>query len=115
MQQVEEPSTKLLEQIRGGVQIFEPRARSSRELLKFQELAASLLALEREGLIGKCIVEEAEIAGQQYINSVCVFQGLTPRGEQVLKELESEHTLAPMTAEGPPIDNTDEPACPAPR
>ena len=79
-------SKKLLVQVRDGVTIFEPAARSSRELLQFQEAAGRLMALERAGLIGRCVVEEAEIAGQRYFNAVCVFQGITPAGERLLEE-----------------------------
>ncbi len=53
-----EQARDLLKMISDGVIIFEPRARSSKELIKFQEMAEHLLSLEREGLIGKCIIRQ---------------------------------------------------------
>ena len=81
---MDDQEIKLLEQISQGVVIFEPYARTSAELTRFQEMARSLLKMEGEGLIYKCYVNEAEIAGSKYYDMVHIPRGLTPEGEDLL-------------------------------
>jgi hypothetical protein len=52
---VDDQEIKLLGQISQGVVIFEPYARTSAELTRFQEMARKLLKMEGEGLIHKCL------------------------------------------------------------
>src|SRR3712207_1498601 len=83
--EVDAESRELLEQIAGGVTIFEPRRRTSQELTRFQQLARLLLRLERGGLIHHCYTVEQEIAGVKYFDRVHIPRGLTPQGEEVCR------------------------------
>lgn len=60
----------LLEQIDDGVIIFEPLRRTSTGLVEFQGLVEELLAMEREGLLRRCITHKSEIAGQPFYDYV---------------------------------------------
>lgn len=67
---MEEARRKLLEQIAGGVTIFQPSRRTAQGLTEFQSLAGELLAAEREGLVGRCVTHRGEIAGQEFYDYV---------------------------------------------
>lgn len=76
----------LLKQIDGGIQIFEPFRRTSRELVEFQDTVARLLEMEKLGLIRRTFTQKREIAGAEYCDLVMVLGGLTTEGERLLAE-----------------------------
>ncbi len=76
---------ELLEQMAGGIIIFEPLRRTSRELTEFQETARLLLLMEQQGLIHHCYPTEFEIAGANYFDRMYIPRGLTPAGEAALR------------------------------
>lgn len=64
---VEAQRRTLLKQIDDGVIIFEPLKRTSTGLIEFQHLVEELLAMERDGLIERCLTHKSEIAGQPFL------------------------------------------------
>lgn len=95
---MEETRRKLLEQIAGGVTIFEPSRRTSQGLTEFQALAGRLLAMEREGLINRCVTHRGEIAGQEFYDEVIVMRGLTAAGRAALDNAQAAISPAPPAA-----------------
>lgn len=55
-------------------------------MVEFQETARHLLELEKAGLIRKCRVKEAEIAGISYFDTLYLCDGLTGAGQAALQE-----------------------------
>ncbi len=80
------PLLQLLAQIADGITIWEPFRRRGTDLAEFQDTAARLLELERQGLIGRCITQTNQIAGQQYYDLVMVQGGVTAEGRRLLAE-----------------------------
>lgn len=78
---------KLLEQIGDGISIFEPLRRTSTGLVEFQGMVEELQAMERDGLIERCITHKSEIAGQEFYARAHVLRGLTSKGEAILDGL----------------------------
>ena len=83
---MERQKIALLDQINSGICIFEPARRRSKDVVEFQETARHLLELEKAGLIGKCVVREAEIAGISYFDMLYVCHGLTGAGQAALQQ-----------------------------
>ena len=83
---IDEASLKLLRQVDAGIIIFEPFRRRSPELLEFQLMVKRLLNLEKQGLVGRCITQEQEIAGQTYYDLCMVYTGITNEGRKFLAE-----------------------------
>lgn len=81
---------RLLEQIGDGVSIFEPLRRTSTGLIEFQQMVEELQAMERDGLIGRCLTHRSEIAGQEFYARAHILQGLTQKGEALLDRLKRE-------------------------
>lgn len=78
-------SWALLEQIQQGIIIFEPLRRTSQAITEFQAMVRRLIELERAGLIGHCVVQEHEIAGQKYCDLLMIYTGISERGRELLK------------------------------
>lgn len=83
---MDEPQAKLLQMVADGVIIFEPLSRTSKELLRFQEMARLLLRLETDGLLHRCLIIESEIAGERYIDRIHIPRGLTSQGKAALAD-----------------------------
>ena len=86
MTSLRSPLLQLLERVAQGITIWEPFRRSGPEMAEFQDTAARLLELERQGLIGRCITQTNQTAGQDYYDLVMVQGGITDEGQRLLNE-----------------------------
>ena len=83
---MESPFLDILKQIDGGISIFEPLRRPSRELVEFQDTVARILEMENLGLIGRTFTQKREIAGAEYCDLIMVQGGLTAEGKRLVAE-----------------------------
>lgn len=86
--------SKLLEQLGDGIIIFEPLTRAGAEMAEFQHLVGELLAMEGEGLVGRCLTHRGGRGGQEApYDRIHVVRGLTRKGEAALAELRRQKAV----------------------
>ncbi|MBE7559243.1 hypothetical protein HS125_09970 [bacterium] len=76
---------ELLARIADGETKFEPASLGLAPLLEFQKDAELLLKAERDGLLGKLLVERNAVRNKIVVQRILVMSGLTPAARNLLK------------------------------
>lgn len=77
---------ELLAEIADGQTKFEPEGIELARKLAFQADAELLLAAERDGLLGKILVERNALRKRILVERILVISGLTAKGRDRLRE-----------------------------